>query len=92
MKALGFGTVHIYLSEEKGRDVPIEIEKVLFVPQLQSRLISISQIAEKGGEVTFKKKMCVLTYQQKHFVFGQRVGKLYQLACRHGDSFQKVLR
>ena len=83
VKAMGFGNIRIYLSEEKGRYVPIVIENVLFVPQLQKRLISISQIVEKGGEVTFMKKRCILIYHQRRFEFGQRTGKLYQLFCRH---------
>ena len=89
VKAVGFGSVRVYLSEEKGRDVPIVIEKVLFVPQLQRRLISISQIVEKGGEVMFQKKKCILTYHNRRFEFGQRAGKLYQLFCRHDNNFQR---
>ena len=89
VKAVGFGNVYIYLSEEKGRDVPIEIERVLFVPKLQKRLISISQITEKGGEITFKTKICVLSYMRRKFIFGQRVGNLYELSCHHGNNYQK---
>ena len=89
VKAVGFGSVQIYLSEEKVREVPIEIEKVLFVPELQKRLISISQIAGKGGEVTFKKKICVLSYQKRTFLFGKRIGNLYELSCQHVVNFQK---
>ena len=89
VKAVGFGSVQIYLSEEKGREVPIEIEKVLFVPELQKRLISISQIAGKGGEVTFKKKICVLSYQKRTFPFGQRIGNLYELSCQHAVHLKK---
>ena len=40
VKARGFGKVKVYSREENGRDVPMNFEIVLFVPELKKKLLS----------------------------------------------------
>ena len=82
VKALGFGKVNIYLTEENGRNVPMRLEKVLFVPELKKRLLSISQVIERGAEITFKERSCILQFQGRRFRFGERVGNLFELGIQ----------
>ena len=79
VKAEGFGKLNLYVSEENGGDVPIVLEKVLFVPKLTKKLLSISQITEKGAEMTFSKRSCTLIVKKRRFGFGQRIGNLFEL-------------
>ena len=85
VKAHGFGKLNMYLREESGRDVATSFSRVLFVPGLRKKLISIGQIVERDEvavAVTFTKNLCVLTYQEKRFIFGNRVGHLYEMQCQ----------
>ena len=48
VKAFGFGKVNIFLREVNGRNVPVSFEKVLYVPEIRKKLVSISQILDRG--------------------------------------------
>ena len=82
VQAEGFGKLNLYLSEKNGGEVPITLEKVLFVPRLKKKLLSISQITEKGPEMTFNARSCTLNFLGRHFEFGERVGNLFELHIR----------
>ena len=80
----GLGDVQIKLFDGN-KFIRTVIKNVLFVPKLQRRLLSISDITERGSSVTFKGKKCTLQTQGKTFLFGQRRGKLWQLYCQNED-------
>ena len=48
--AVGIGTVQMLLRDSKGKTVWVEFKNVLYVPDLQKRLISMI----KGAEITFE--------------------------------------
>ena len=79
VKAYGFGNTELHLQDENGRLIPVAFKRVLFVPELKKKLISISTITERGGEVLFKKEVCILHYQEKRILFGRRVGNLFEM-------------
>ena len=80
--AIAEGTVKTEISDIKGNNIIIVFEKVLHVPRLQKRLISISQLTNRGAEIIFKKQICILSRNGKRFIFGSRIGKLYELNLR----------
>ena len=80
VRALGKGRINLYLQDENDRKVPVTFTEVLYVPNMK-RLISISQLVKPGSnaEVTFKEKSVVLSINGRRFVFGNKVGKLYEM-------------
>ena len=54
---------------------------VLFVPKLQSKLLSLSTITEKRVTVQFKGKFFELMINDKRYRIGHEHGELYILAC-----------
>ena len=71
----GIGDVHIKLFDGS-EFVPTVIKNVLFVPKFQRKLLSISDITDRGSSVTFAGKTATLKMKEKTFLFGQRYGKL----------------
>ena len=77
--AVGIGTIQKLLKDSQGKTVFVEFKNVLYVPDLQKRLISIPQLTIKGAEITFKKHSCALLFSGRKFDFGKRVENLYKL-------------
>ena len=81
----GIGDIHIKLFD--GNEfVPVTIKNVLYVPKLQEKLLSITDMTERGCSVTFEGKLCTLTMKGKTFLFGQRYGKLWRLNNCEGEE------
>ena len=78
--AKGVGNLNLYLTDEKNNQIPITFKNVLHVPNIK-RLISIGQLTrpETGAEVTFKGSSAILRVNGRQFMFGNRVGKLYEM-------------
>ena len=68
---VGIGTVQMLLKDSEGKTVCVEFKNVLYVPDLQKRLISIPQLTTKGAEITFKKHSCALLFSGRKFGFGK---------------------
>ena len=83
----GIGDIHIKLFD--GNEfVPVTIKNVLYVPKLQEKLLSITDMTERGCSVTFEGKTCTLTMKGKTFLFGRRHGKLWRLNnCEREECF-----
>ena len=71
---------------------PISFKNVLYVPGVKKRLLSIPQITDKGGEVTFKKNEVELKFSGRSYKFGKRDGKLYKLNNMSNDSVDRKKR
>ena len=78
VKAVGKGNLNVHLKDSKGEKVPVTFKDVLYIPKMK-RLISVGQLTQAGGEVTFKEKSAVLRVSGRSFVFGTKVGKLYNM-------------
>ena len=78
--ATGVGNLNLYLTDGKNNQIPITFKNVLHVPSIK-RLISIGQLTrpETGAEVTFKGSSAILRVNGRQFMFGNRVGKLYEM-------------
>ena len=85
---LGYGIGNIKIKLFDGNElVPVVIKNVLFVPKLKRKLLSITDITDRGSSVTFKEKSCTLKMKDKTFLFGQRHGKLWRLYCQREQCF-----
>ena len=71
----GIGDVNIKLYDGNVF-VPVVIKNVMFVPKLQQRLLSISDITDRGSSVTFEGNCSTLKMKGKVFLLGQQHGKL----------------
>ena len=85
VKAEGQGNLNLYLRDTQGRRVPVTFRNVLYAPNIK-RLISISDLTERGAEVTFKRRTAVLTISGRRFVFGTKEGKMFKMnECNYAN-------
>ena len=82
----GIGNVMIKLFDGS-TFVPVEIKNVMYVPKLHRKLLSISDITDRGSTVTFAGRSSTVTFKGKTFLFGQRHGKLWLLYCEDEECF-----
>lgn len=75
--AAGVGTIRVVLKNKK----PIRIEDVLYVPELDRRLLSIPALSAKGLHVTFRNRTCEIRNDQEVVTQVTRKGKLFVLEC-----------
>ena len=71
--ALGHGSVRATLRDRRGKLVKMKFENVLYVPALRKRLISVSQMTDRGAEITFKRNSCSLFFSGRTFKFGDHL-------------------
>ena len=75
-----YGKGDVYLTVYNGTEkVNVVLKDVLFVPKIQTKLLSLSSIIEKGAAVEFKGKSCKITIDDKSYTIGHKHGKLYKL-------------
>ena len=77
MLAAGVGTIRVILKNKK----PIRIEDVLYVPELDRRLLSVSTLSAKGLHVTFRNKTCEIRTDQEVVTQVTKTVKLFVLEC-----------
>ena len=74
-----YGKGDVYLTVYNGTEkVNVVLKDVLFVPKIQTKLLSLS-ISEKGAAVEFKGKSCKITIDDKSYTIGHKHGKLHKL-------------
>lgn len=79
-KSSGHGRGTVTSVDSAGKIVDIELEKVLFVPQLDGSLLSVSKIADQGYTVTFARHSVEIRNSSGCVVvLGERHGDLYYL-------------
>ena len=89
---IGVGSVGARIFDADDKVTPISFKNVLYVPGVKKRLLSIPQITDKGGEVTFKKNEVELKFSGRCYKFGKRDGKLYKLNNMSNDSVDRKKR
>lgn len=76
----GCGSGMLRCVDADGKEVDVKLENVLWVPKLDSSLLSVSTIISKGFSVLFNDKGCtVLDHAGSAQVFAERCGGLYVL-------------
>nr|CCA19869.1 putative polyprotein [Albugo laibachii Nc14] len=73
LEAIGIGSVHMKLSNDRN----IRVENVLYVPDLDKRLLSISAMNEKGLKVVFVQTTGEIKNGNDHIITVARSGKLF---------------
>ena len=87
-KIFGYGIGDVKIKLFDGSTfVPVVIKNVMYVPKLQRRLLSISDITDRGSSVTFEGQSSTVTMKGKTFLFRQRHGKLWRLYCDSEECF-----
>ena len=81
VRAAGFGDLNVYLPDECGKSVPVVFKEVMFVPQLEKRLISIGQVTKRGAQVMFNSDSVKMRIGGRNFLFGCSYGNLYSMNC-----------
>lgn len=78
IKATGIGSIKVIVGNN---DKPIEITllNVLYLPHLQTNLISIQKITQKGLSITFTSSECFLSTDTETFLIGKVCDGLYRL-------------
>ena len=75
-----YGKGDVYLTVYDGTEkVNVVLKDVLYVPKIQTKLLSLSSIIEKGAAVEFKGKSCKITIDDNSYNIGHKHGKLYKL-------------
>lgn len=75
---LGTGTVTIEVYVE-GRIMEVMLDNVLFVPQADSNLVSVSRLIEKGFAVIFDSSGCFLDKDDNRLLIAEKSENLYKL-------------
>nr|CCA26539.1 putative polyprotein [Albugo laibachii Nc14] len=77
ISAQGIGIVPVILENK----TPIRIENILYVPDLDRRLLSIQALAEKGLNVSFGKGICQIRDNERVVTQVTKRGKVYVMEC-----------
>ena len=81
VRTLGQGDMNVYLSDDTGKRVPVVFTGVMFVPQLETSLISIGKLA-KRGLIMFGKKYVKLNMKERTLLLGTRRGQnMFEMQC-----------
>lgn len=79
-KAGGFGSGSVSGVTGSGNPIKLEFEKALYVPDMDSGLLSVSKIADNGYSVLLKRDSVeVMNQSNKIIALGTRNGELYEL-------------
>lgn len=82
------GQLTLDTCNEKGESNKILFQNVLFVPELVTNLLSVSQIVNNGGEVKFNHKGCIILNKDKKIVAtATLINNMYRLNLTHGQAY-----
>ena len=77
---LAYGKGNVRLPVYDGlTKVNVTLHDVLYVPRIQTKLLSLPTVTERGAEVQFKGQFCKIIINDKPFTIGHKHGKLYKL-------------
>ena len=83
---VGNGYLHCNVSDTVNK---IPVKNVLFVPSLESNLLSVKQLTKQGNMVTFNGDNCVITKANVTLATGKIDNNLYKLNCDHKANIAK---
>lgn len=86
----GIGEIEVTCFNEFGEPQKAIMKKVLFVPDLDSCLLSVPKLTKRGYKVIFEKHTCFILRNDKIIATGNRYKNLYKLNCqfRNEDSME----
>lgn len=77
-QGIGDGILHCQVSETASK--PVSVKNVLYVPSLESNLLSVKKMTQQGHVVTFSNGQCVVTKNQEVVATGKIENDLYSLS------------
>lgn len=81
IKVTGVGSVNLNIYDENGDPSNINVDDVLYVPNLAANLLSVKVITQKGFKVTFEKDTCTILDDEGEFMAKAVLsGGLYKLS------------
>ena len=81
VRALGQGDMNVHLKDDTGKRVPVVFTDIMFVPKLETSLISIGTLANRGL-VMFGKKYVKLGMRGRNVRLGIRRGQnMFEMQC-----------
>lgn len=82
------GQVELDVCDEGGQCRKVLFQNVLYVPELATNLISVSQIIKNGGQVKFNKKGCVILNKYNTIVAtAVLINNMYRLNMYSGHAY-----
>ena len=94
LHAYGKGTVQLSVYDGI-ENVKVTLKDVLYLPEIQNGLISLSSMTDKGTEVQFRGQSCKVMIDDKVYFIAHKHGKLYKLnsepqaTCCFGSTDKK---
>ncbi|OWZ23038.1 Integrase, catalytic core protein [Phytophthora megakarya] len=83
IRVAGTGSVHLTSIDGKS----IRMVKVLYIPRLDRRLLSVGKLTERGMSVEFQRNSCVIWDKSKAVASGKNIGKAYVLDCQQDVAY-----
>ena len=79
LRTLGVGDCSIECINNAGKKVTITLTDVIYAPEIEGNLISVTKLAKKGVGMKFDADHCKLSFDGHTIASAHRVGGLYQL-------------
>lgn len=79
----GIGEIEVICFNEFGQSQKVIMKEVLFVPDLDSCLLSVQKLTKRGVKVSFEKDHCYIYRRGKVVATGSRYKNLYKLNCKY---------
>lgn len=87
-KISGAGNVRVVVNNGEN-EIDVNFEKVYYVPDLRTNLLSVAQITDRGYEMLFRESCALVTDREGKIIFrADRVGNLYYLKQRDGKTHE----
>lgn len=79
LRTEGIGDCTIQCVNERGENVSLTLTEVIFAPELESNLVSIAKLSNKGVRTEFDGEKCKLLHGQKVVAVADKISGLYRL-------------
>lgn len=82
------GNLDLNLCCDDGKVNPVQVRDILFIPELSTNLLSVSQLAKNGCRVNFHSTGCNIYNKEKHLVAtASLINNMYKLNTIGGDAY-----
>jgi N-acetyl-beta-hexosaminidase len=82
IKVEGSGKIRMEVRDWKNNKVQIQLENVLYVPELAKNLLSTQALSDRGHSILIKKGESYIQLERSAKIPIKRIGKLLELKCK----------
>lgn len=79
IRTAGIGDCVIQCLNSKGKEVKITLTEVIYAPDVEGNLLSITKLTEKGVRAMFEANRCSMWFNGEKIATADRVSGLYRL-------------